>query len=463
MPIPRFAKTTAFQLAIVYTGLFAVSSSLIIAFIFWSTVGYIERQTSETIDAEIQGLAEQYERRGLTGLVEIVAERVDRDPNGRSVYLFVDKDLRPLAGNLERWPSGLSVEGGWAEFSRDQAGTRVPIRARVLGIRPNLVLLVGRDIRDLISIQRIFRRAVVVGVGVTLVLALFGGAAVGLGSRRRIAEINRMARRIATGNFTDRIPLIGGHDEYDDLIENLNRMFGQIHQLLEGMRHVGDSIAHDLRTPLTRLRARLELLLQSGKAGPEELAHCLGEADRLLATFAAILRISRLESGAYRVYFSDTDVVALLRDICDLYSAVAEECGADLRFEVARDDLQQFRLPADRELLAQALTNIVDNAVKYCGKPGKVLVRVSSGPAGIDITVADNGPGIAAADRGRVTERFVRLDAARDLPGTGLGLTLAKAVVDAHGGTLRFDDSRPGRVVSIHLPYQSASVSASAG
>ncbi len=456
MRLPRFAKTSAFQFALVYAVLFAASVAVVFAFVFWSTVGYLERQTNATIDAEIQGLAEQYERRGLTGLIDIVAERVRRDRDSRSVYLFADKDLQPLAGNLDHWPEGLSVAGGWVEFTRQQAGVRVPIRARILSIRPQLTLLVGRDIRELAAIQRTFRQAGLVGIGATLLLALLGGAVVGLGSQRRIGEINRATRRIAAGNLVERIPLTGGHDEYDDLIDNLNAMFDQIQQLLESIRHVGDSIAHDLRTPLTRLRARLELLHQAGQPDHEELGHCLNEADSLLATFSAILRISRLESGAYRRSFATTNVAELVRDIHDLYRAAAEERGAELRLAIGPGDAGAFSLLADRELLAQAFTNIVDNALKYCGTRGEVEIRVDADPSGVNVVVSDNGPGIAAADRERVTERFMRLESARDLPGSGLGLTLVKAVVDAHGGELRFDDNRPGLSVTVHIPRQAA-------
>jgi len=448
--LPRVMKTSAFQLALVHAGLFAASVVIIFAFIYWSTIGYLERQTTATIEADIQGLAEQFGRRGLRGLIDVVAERVNRDDEGRSVYLFADSNLRPLAGNLDRWPPGLSPSGGWVDFRRGQGEHSVLIRARVLAVTPQLTLLVGRDIRELENIRRVFEETVSVGIGATLILALLGGTVLGMSSRHRIAEINRITRRIVAGDLTERIPRRGGNDENDDLIANLNSMFDQINMLLENMRHVGDSVAHDLRTPLTRLRYRLEALTLKGSASAAELSECLDEADRLLATFTATLRIARLESGAYRSAFDRTDVAELVRDLAELYEAVAEERGVELVCEIG-DPVYAM---VDRELVAQALTNLIDNAFKYCGDPGRVELRVESTDDVVRIRVCDNGPGIPENDRDRVTDRFVRLEAARGKPGNGLGLTLVRAVADQHGGKLVLGDNGPGLQATLQLPRE---------
>jgi len=448
--LPRFARTGAFQLALIYAGLFAASVALIFAFIFWSTVGYLERQTSATIEAEIQGLAEQFNRRGLTGLVEGVAERVRRDADGRSVYLFADNNLRPLAGNLSNWPTGLNRTSGWVNFRRVDGDRSVAIRARILAVTPELTLLVGRDIRELENIRRVFERTIAIGAGVTLILALFGGMLVGISSRRRIAEINRMTRRVVAGDMTERIPSAGDKDEYDDLINSLNAMFDQIRSLLDNVRHVGDGVAHDLRTPLTRLRTRLETLAARGTANASELGDCLAEADSLLATFTAILRIARLESRAWQSAFERTDLAKLARDVGELYEAVAEDRG--IRFDCALTEPVWAKV--DRELIAQALTNLLDNALKYCGEPGHVELRIESTADRVRLLVSDNGSGIPAADRERVTNRFVRLESARDRPGNGLGLPLVKAVAEQHHGVLILRDNRPGLVAILEIPYQ---------
>jgi signal transduction histidine kinase len=446
--LPRFTKTSAFQLALIYAALFATSVALIFTVIYWSTVGYLERQTTATIEAEIQGLAEQFNRRGLGGLIEVVAERVRRDPDGRSVYLFADKNLRPLAGNLNKWPAGLNRTGGWENFQRTDGERKISVRARVLAVSPELTLLVGRDIRELENIRRVFEGTVFVGIGATLLLALLGGIVVGTSSRRRVAEINRMTRRIVAGDLRDRIPSSDGAGEYGELIDNLNAMFDQIASLLENVRHVGDGIAHDLRTPLTRLRARLESLATRGSANREELDACLDEADRLLATFTAILRIARLESRGYRSAFERCDIAKLATDVAELYQAVAEQDNIDFVCEAG----QPAWASVDRQLIAQALTNLIDNALKYCGNPGSIKMRVESDNDNVRISVADNGRGIPVAERDHVLSRFVRLDAARDKPGNGLGLPLVKAIADQHGGTLVLDDNEPGLIVRLVLP-----------
>jgi len=451
-------KTSAFQLAVIYAGLFATSVVIIFAFVYWSTVGYLERQTSATIEADIQGLAEQFGQRGLRGLIDVVAERVNRDEEGRSVYLFADSSRRPLAGNLDRWPPDLNPANGWVDFRRADGVRSVLIRARILRVTPELTLLVGRDIRELENIRDVFEETVSIGIVATLILALLGGTVLGMSSRHRVAEINKVTRRIVAGDLIERIPQSGGNDEYDDLIANLNAMFDQISTLLDNMRHVGDGVAHDLRTPLTRLRSRIEGLVARGSADSAELGECLEEADRLLATFTAILRIARLESGAYRSAFGETDIAELVRGVVELYEAVAEERDIEL---VCETDAPVYAV-VDRELIAQALTNLIDNALKYCGAGGRVELRAEATADVVRILVSDNGPGIPDADREHVTDRFVRLEAARGMPGNGLGLTLVRAVADQHGGSLTLIDNNPGLLAILQVPRESRALSPAA-
>lgn len=448
MVFPAFLKTRAFKLALTYALLFAASVTLIFLYIYWSTVGYLERQTSATIDAEIQGLAEQYNRGGLRGLVDVVAERVRTDADGRSVYLFADRNLRPLAGNLDRWPAGLNSAGGWVSFRRNDSQNSVAVRARVLRITPDLTLLVGRDIRELEKIRAVFERTALLGIAATLLVALAGGMILGISSHRRIADINRAARRIVAGELEERIATGSRKDEYDELIDNLNSMFDQISGLLDSMRNVGDGIAHDLRTPLTRLRTRLETLMVQGCADAAELGDCLAEADRLLGTFTAILRIARIESGAYRSAFACIDIADLAQDVADLYRAAADEQGVELVSNIERPAVANV----DRELIAQALTNLFDNALKYADTGGKLELSVVNRPDSVRISIADNGPGIPEIDRARVLDRFVRLDSARDKPGNGLGLTLVRAVADQHHGRFSLSDNDPGLLAILELP-----------
>src|SRR5690606_8017532 len=335
------------------------------------------------------------ERRGLAGLATVINERVRRDQEGRSAYLLVDAALRPIAGNIPYWPREFDRRGEWVNFLRsDGAGDYTPVRALVLGVGPGFRLLVGRDVRELDQINAVFRRASVWGLGLTMGLSLLGGILIGFSAQRRVAEINRTTRQIIAGNLNERVPVTGGGDEHDELAENVNAMLDQIEKLMAGLRHVGDSVAHDLRGPLTRLRARLETLAAEPAPSPEGLAECVAQADALLATFNALLRIARIESGAYRSAFGTVDLAVIARDVCDLYQAAADERHIDLACTARTEAL----VVGDRELLAQALTNLLDNAVKYTPDGGRIDVAVEAATAcaAYVLRVADTGPGIPA-------------------------------------------------------------------
>lgn len=449
MSVLRFARTSIFQLTLIYVGLFALSVVILLGFFYWSTIGFLNRQTNATIEAEISGLREQFERGGLPGLVDVVADRVRRDEEGRSVYLFADAQLRPLAGNLDRWPSNIEITSGWTDFFREAGDGTVRVRARILSVGPNLRLLVGRDIRELDAINRLLRDTIYLGVGVMLVLALGGGLLLSLSAQRRVAQFNRTIAQVMSGDFSQRIPISGSRDEYGELAEKINEMLAQIETLIGSIRHVGDNIAHDLRGPLTRLRNRLELLAAEPDPDARRIGECVEQADGLLDVFNALLRIARIESGAYRSAFAPFDLTDVVRDVCSLFRAAAEERNIAFQSELA----PSITLTGDRELIAQAVSNVLDNALKYTPAGGRLEVGLAT-VAGrtARIVVADSGPGIPEAERERVIDRFYRLDQARSQPGSGLGLALVKAVTDQHGGTMRLDDNAPGLVVTIELP-----------
>ncbi|HEX7080669.1 MAG TPA: HAMP domain-containing sensor histidine kinase [Gammaproteobacteria bacterium] len=452
MRTPALFRTSVFQMTLVYMALFGVSVLALFTFIYWSTLGYLERQTEEIIEAETRGLAEQAERRGLVGLIDVIGDRVRRDTEHRSVYLLVDAGLRPIAGNVARWPVELDRRGEWADFLKPEPdGGYTPVRALALGVGPGFRLMVGRDIRELERINEVFRRASIWGLSLTMGLALAGGLLVSWSAQRRVAQINRTTRQIMAGNMSQRVPVRGIGDEHDELAENVNAMLDQIEKLMAGLRHVGDSVAHDLRGPLTRLRTRLETLANEPAPSREGLAECVEQADALLATFNALLRIARIESGAYRSAFARIDLGAIVRDVCELYQAAAEERQIDLRCAYPPDAF----VFGDRELLAQALTNLLDNAVKHAPEGGRITVDVTRRlrpRAAYAVRVADDGPGIPPEERERVLERFTRLDQSRSLPGNGLGLALVKAVAEQHEGRLALGDNAPGLVVELDLP-----------
>jgi signal transduction histidine kinase len=447
MRLPRLFRTNVFRLTLAYMALFALSVGALSAFIYWATLGYLDTQTNAIIEAEITGLIEQYERRSLGGLRNVIEERVARDIEDRSFYLLTDPIGRPLAGNVTAWPIGVgSARGQWVDFVQTDSDT--PVRAMLLPVGPGFQLLVGRDIRELTAIRQLLRRASLYGITLTLALALVGGVLIAVGAERRLAEINRTTRQIMAGDLSRRAPLRGSDDEHDELAQNINAMLDQIENLLEGMRHVGDSVAHDLRGPITRLRNRLETVAAAERPSRDDLAECVAQLDQVLATFNALLRIARVESGAYRSAFTTVDLEPIVRDVCELYQAAAEEREVTLHAETS-GPVEVF---GDRELLAQVLTNLVDNAVKYTPRGGVVRVELARNGDRAQLRVADTGPGIAPEDRTRVLQRFTRLDRARSQPGNGLGLTLVNAVTLQHHGRLTLGDNAPGLVVTLELP-----------
>jgi signal transduction histidine kinase len=447
MRVPALLRTSIFQLTLIYMILFGVSVTALSAFIYWSTIGYLERQTDEVIEAELNGLNDQFQQRGMVGLAEAIQDRVRRDTEGRSVYLLVDPTLRKIAGNVDAWPQEFD-RVGLVTFNLNTSGNELPVRGRVLGVGLGYRLLVGREIREFERVRQVLRQASIWGLSLTMGLALIGGLLMGLSAQRRIARLNRATRQIIAGDLSQRVPTRGIRDEHEELASNVNAMLDQIEKLLDGLRHVGDSIAHDLRGPLTRLRSRLEMLSAEDPPSKESVAECLDQADALLATFNALLRIARVESGAYRSAFSEIDLTETVRDVCDLYHAAAESRQIDLDCYCEPHGI----VFGDRELLAQALTNLLDNAIKYTPAGGHIDVRLNHLGHRIRVTVADSGPGIPAHARDRVLSRFARLDQARSKPGNGLGLTLVRAVAEQHDGTLTLLDNQPGLKVLLELP-----------
>ncbi len=443
-------RSSGFQLALLYLAVFSGSVLVLVGFIYWTTAGYMARQSDETVQAEIEGLAEQYRRQGLDALVTVIRDRVARDPNRSSIYLLTSPSYKPIVGNLNGWPDVPVSADGWMDFQLEgDAGEQAhAARARPFRLRGNLALLVGRDVQDLIEIQSMIRRSLIWGLAITLALGIAGGLMLTGSTLRRIEAINQTSREIMGGDLSQRIPTRGSGDDFDQLAENLNLMLNQIEQLMTGVQHVSDNIAHDLRTPLARLRNRLETLHTSA-AGDDELAQelsaCTEEADHLLATFNALLRISRIESGALQRPKIDVDISKVVEDASDLYEAVAEQQQCRLRPWIE----PQLRVTGDRDLIFQAVSNLLDNAIKYARS--KVDVRLTPNSAGVVLSVADDGPGIPQAERTKVLERFYRLESSRNSPGSGLGLSLVAAVARLHDTELELGDNHPGLKVTLRL------------
>ena len=441
----RLLRSSTFRLALLYTALSVGSVVVLLGFIYWATAGYMDRQTDETIEAEIRGLAEQYQRRGLAGLSASIADRVARDPAGAAVYLLADEDLTPIVGNLSGWPDARTTRTGWTRFrlrdwGRDKSEEH-EARARTFRLRGGLHLLVGRDVRELEATRRLITNALAWGLAITVALALGVGLLMSAGVMRRIEAINQTSREIMEGDLSRRMPRDGTDDDFDQLAANLNRMLERIEGLMTAVRQVSDNIAHDLRTPLTRLRTRLELArTDDPQQGQGAVAQAIEDAEELLGTFNALLRIARIESGSRRSAFAELDLAQLLDDVGELYEPLAAEKGQ--RLTVEANGAAPIR--GDRDLLFQALANLVDNAIKYTPEGGRIALSVKDRDGRTEVAVADTGPGIPAALREKVFQRFFRVDSSRSAPGSGLGLSLVRAVADLHDAGVALSDNSPG-------------------
>ena len=456
----RLVRTHAFRLAILYFLVFAASVIGVLFFVYWTSADFVERQTEATLDAEVTGLAEQYAQRGLSGLVQIVAARSAGDRGDGMLYLVTNRDGRPLAGNISGWPTGVPVRSGSLSFQIDVPGKgrseTHPARGTLFTIPDGYRLLVGRDISDATAFRDRIRATLLWAGLVALGIGLLGGTVMSRNMLRRVEQVNRTAERVIAGNLSDRVPRRGTNDEFDQLAANLNGMLDQIERLMSGMREVTDNVAHDLKTPLARLRARLELALigpDDALARTDAIRAAIDEADRLLATFNALLGIAEAEAGAGGRTGEKLDLGEVARAVVELYEPVAEEKGFALRLDSAPTTM----IRGDRHVLSQALANLIDNALKYGapndGVPGHsgdecgggdiaIGVRQSDGRAVIE--VADCGPGIPEEDRASVFDRFVRLEPSRSTPGNGLGLSLVRAVARRHEGIVTLDDNYPG-------------------
>ena len=466
--------------------LFVLTAGGIVTALLWRTNDLLTGQVLAVIASEARGLNEQYRNGGLPLLVRTVDER-GRLPGG-GLYLLVDGAGARLAGNLQQVPAEIRDEpnGGLFHYrpKRDDGGAPadhaprlaagVPIRIAGPARETVAQLIVARDIEDTRAFAQATRMIFLTGIGVLSALMLAGGALYGRGLSRRVDAVTAASQRIMGGDLGQRLPVAGHGDEIDRLSASLNVMLERIEHLMTGLKEVSDNIAHDLKTPLTRLRNRADAALRDARGEPayrEGLERTLEEADDLINTFNALLSIARLEAGAGAGQAELIDLGAVVWDVVELYEPVVEEAGLGISLLLPQSGMRSGRdrgltARGDRQLIGQALVNLIENAIKY-GCAGKhrhdrefhapdITVTVTARPGWADIIVGDRGPGIAAADRERALRRFVRLEASRSQPGTGLGLSLVAAVARMHHGTVRLEDNAPGLRVILSLPLAGA-------
>jgi signal transduction histidine kinase len=462
--ITRFLRTTAFRLALLYAAVFSLSVILLFAFVYWTASVLVDRQRQQTIIADINDLKDEFGTLGLPGLIDSVADRSKPDRVGSGVYILADPRFKKITGNLSGWPRSPTVTGRWLTFPvearpfGEAQGQHSSAEALEITLPGDYHLLVGQNTAPQRRMQRAIIEALVWSLAAMVCLGLAGGLLLSRNMIRRIELINRSAERIMRGEVKHRIPVSEANDEFDRLSENLNRMLEEIERLLGGIRAVTDNIAHDLRSPLTRLKNRLEMALaETGDPAERRSAieRAIQETDQLLATFAALLSIADAESGARRGDMAPVDLGGVAGDVVELYQPVAEEQGLTLELV----DRGAVLVQGNRQLLFQAVANLIDNAVKYGGGPIQVEVGADSG--GSSVSVSDRGPGIPASERVHVLERFVRLETSRTSPGSGLGLSLVAAIARQHGAVLSLSDTRPGEnptglTAILHFPLATA-------
>ncbi len=449
-PVPSFLRSSTFRLSVFYVILFFLSVGALLGFIYIQTIGTIDNQTELATKADAASLIQEYTTQGIAGLIDAVEDRVAPDRAGDGLYLLEDEENAPLAANVQTWPTAEPDARGWVSFTVDRDDGPHQARGLTYALKDGSRLLVGRDLHARLDFQGLMVDALYYALALTVVLGVGGGLLISRRMLNRLDAINRAAERIRTGDLSHRIGSTGSNDEFDRLSDTLNAMLEEIRRLMNGMRTVTDNIAHDLRSPLTRMRGRLEMLLREPADSEGQrvaIERTIGDADQLLATFTALLSIADAQSGSARATMVPLDLDALAADIVDLYGPAAEERGIGMRHDTGEGIVM-----GSRQLLFQALVNLVDNAIKNTPDGGMIRVAVERQAGGIHFVVADSGPGIPERDRDRVMEPFIRLDSSRSTPGSGLGLALVAAIARLHGARVELADNKPGLMVSLVFP-----------
>ncbi len=444
----RILRSATFRLALFYAALFVMSAGVLFATVYVTATAAMQSDMQAVLRSEAYQLAELGRGNGLLGLAEQIRRRMNFRTRGPIYYLLQAPTGQVIVGNLPGMPP---VEGV-IDFMRDTADDEPNNgRDRLTGFGLRLgdgaFLLVAQDASRLLDMQKAIVRAFTWAGALTLVLAIAGGWLLGRNFVRRIDTIGRTSRAIMEGDLSARIPVRGTHDEIDQLVIGLNAMLERIQQLLEGLRQVTNDIAHDLRTPLGRLRQRLEDAREHATNTAEygvATEAAIAEADSLLEIFSALLRIAQIEAGAQRSAFTEVDLSGLVRSLAEAYAPPAEDSHHKLESAIA----DGIAMTGDRQLLAQMVSNLVENALAHTPAGSTVRIALSRTGTRIELEVSDNGPGIPEAERDKVFDRFYRLDRSRTTAGSGLGLALVKAIATLHGLSLRLEDRKPGLAVT---------------
>lgn len=452
MRLERLFRSTSFRLTILYVVIFQVSAVVLFAVIYLGTANYMREQLDAEIEADLVALVGVFQSGGVESLQQSVGERTPTRKDRGQYYILQDGAGRRLAGNLppQHVLPGWRIVAADSDQGDNQNGHDASVRAKAVVLSGTYLLVVGRSAERVEEVHELILGAFGWASGLTLILGSMGGVLLSRRYAKRVETVERTTREIMEGDFGRRLPIAGTRDEFDRLAVSINDMLGRIEGLMSGLRQVSNDIAHDLRTPIARMRQRIEAAKEKATSADElrnAMERALVDSDQVLSTFGAILRIAHIESRMRRSAFTAVDLSSVFSTILETYAPVAEDSSRTLTGSIANGIVVQ----GDRELLVQMLSNLVENALRHTPDGAKIqlgLERVAGGIAGI---VGDDGPGIPADQRRKVFQRFYRLDASRSTPGSGLGLSLVAAIADLHGIRIELDDNCPGLRVSLHF------------
>jgi signal transduction histidine kinase len=445
--LTKTLTSSTFKLALIAIGTFGVIVSAIFAYVYVSTTSYVRSRSDRAIVTEYLSLRDAYERSGRQGLLDLIQKRTTDKSFDGNVYALVDSSSRLVGGNLAEWPSASTNFTGWTEF---RSAAPVPnatgqplLRGMIETLPGGDRLLVGRDISDLDHFTARIKLAVISIVILIFLIAVMASVLVTRRTVGRIEQINATSRAIMQTGLDQRIPLRGSHDEWDRVAENLNLMLDRIETLMGEIKQVSDNVAHDLRTPLTRMRGRLETAYHGKRASEADqllIGDTIADLDAVLRIFSSLTRIAQIEGQARKDAFRTVNLVEIASEVVELYDAAAEQVGT--RLSIVGDG--EVKVTGDRDLIFDAIANLVDNAIKHGRNFGHVLVTIENADEGPVISVSDDGPGIPSCERDHVFKRFYRLEQSRYTPGNGLGLSLVAAVARLHGARIDMCDNGPG-------------------
>jgi signal transduction histidine kinase len=443
--LSEIRRTTSFRLALLFLGLFGAASLILFGFVYWQTAGYMANGVDDWLAREMAARVPT----DPSELNRVIAAHATADPGGRRPFALFDAEGRWIAGNPANLPSPLPAMDRVFDFTLPRGGEPAPFRGIAHRLPSGDIFMVAQDMRDSGEFRDLLLGAMASGGLVVLVLGLTGAAIIGAGALGRIDAVTRAIERIVNGDLSERLPSGGTAGDLDRLIHVVNRMLDDIERLMHEVKGVTDDIAHDLRTPLTRLLAGLERARRRASSVEEygdAVDDAIAESKGILATFGALLRIAEVEAGARRGGFTTVDLNTVAADVTDFYEPLAERKGIALSLET---DGVSAEMPGDPSLLFEAMGNLVDNAIKYTPAGGRVTLRIFGVNDRLGIAVSDTGPGIAEAERDMVLRRFHRVEKCRHTPGSGLGLSLVAAVAKLHGLHLAIDDATPGCRVTL--------------